>query len=130
MIPIGKRVSAVVAERPTRKTYFSHSVRSISEEACASIPVDAKLSTRVFTRSELDPSYSPRMILCNEPVWPITPGRTIAVAPYPTPPSTALSPNRAFRIKRSDERRVGKACVSKCRSRGSPYHQKKKNQNE
>src|SRR3546814_2001102 len=86
MIPIGKRVSAVVAERPTRKTYFSHSVRSISEEACASIPVDAKLSTRVFTRSELDPSYSPRMILCNEPVWPITPGRTIAVATYPTPP--------------------------------------------
>src|SRR3546814_1894083 len=99
MIPIGKRVSAVVAERPTRKTYFSHSVRSISEEACASIPVDAKLSTRVFTRSELDPSYSPRMILCNEPVWPITPGRTIAVATYPTPPSTALSPKRAFRIQ-------------------------------
>src|SRR3546814_19627603 len=28
---------------------------------------------------------------------------------------------------RSDERRVGKECVSKCRSRWSPYHQKKKN---
>src|SRR3546814_6601067 len=25
-------------------------------------------------------------------------------------------------ILRSDERRVGKACVSKCRSRWSPYH--------
>src|SRR3546814_13497047 len=26
---------------------------------------------------------------------------------------------------RSDERRVGKECVSTCRSRGSPYHEKK-----
>src|SRR3546814_11610242 len=29
-------------------------------------------------------------------------------------------------IARSEERRVGKACVSKCRSRWSPYHYKKK----
>src|SRR3546814_17432584 len=29
--------------------------------------------------------------------------------------------------RRSEERRVGKACVSTCRSRWSPYHQKKKN---
>src|SRR3546814_13521897 len=27
---------------------------------------------------------------------------------------------------RSEERRVGKECVSKCRSRWSPYHEKKK----
>src|SRR3546814_12944925 len=27
---------------------------------------------------------------------------------------------------RSEERRVGKECVSKCRSRWSPYHKKKK----
>src|SRR3546814_16525446 len=128
MIPIGKRVSAVVAERPTRKTYFSHSVRSISEEACASIPVDAKLSTRVFTRSELDPSYSPRMILCKETVWQITPGRTIAVATYHTPHSNALSPKRAFRTKST----IGRAA---CRERvckyvsypGGPYTIKKNN---
>src|SRR3546814_12105351 len=25
-------------------------------------------------------------------------------------------------LRRSEERRVGKACVSTCRSRGSPYH--------
>src|SRR3546814_11121941 len=25
-------------------------------------------------------------------------------------------------VKRSEERRVGQACVSKCQSRGSPYH--------
>src|SRR3546814_18597577 len=29
--------------------------------------------------------------------------------------------------RRSEERRVGNACVSKCRSRWSPYHKKKKN---
>src|SRR3546814_13871149 len=28
--------------------------------------------------------------------------------------------------KRSEERRVGKECVSTCRSRWSPYHKKKK----
>src|SRR3546814_16150982 len=28
---------------------------------------------------------------------------------------------------RSEERRVGKECVSPCRSRWSPYHEKKKN---
>src|SRR3546814_15241722 len=30
--------------------------------------------------------------------------------------------------KRSEERRVGKACVSTCRSRWAPYHLKKKQQ--
>src|SRR3546814_20525037 len=29
---------------------------------------------------------------------------------------------RAFQDKRSEERRVGKECVSTCRSRWSPYH--------
>src|SRR3546814_20231534 len=31
---------------------------------------------------------------------------------------------------RSEERRVGKECVSPCRSRWSPYHLKKKKQNK
>src|SRR3546814_14610738 len=30
-------------------------------------------------------------------------------------------------LGRSEERRVGKECVSTCRSRWSPYHEKKKN---
>src|SRR3546814_14509195 len=30
---------------------------------------------------------------------------------------------------RSEERRVGKECVSTCRSRWSPYHEKKKKEN-
>src|SRR3546814_13724818 len=31
--------------------------------------------------------------------------------------------------KRSEERRVGKECVSTCRSRGSPNHEQQKNRN-
>src|SRR3546814_2717728 len=45
-------------------------------------------------------------------------------------PDNALSENLlglSFLTKlRSEERRVGKECVSTCRSRWSPYHQKKK----
>src|SRR3546814_12673897 len=33
------------------------------------------------------------------------------------------------RLMRSEERRVGKECVSTCRSRWSPYHYKKNKQN-
>src|SRR3546814_13617258 len=33
---------------------------------------------------------------------------------------------QAVVIERSEERRVGKECVSTCRSRWSPYHYKKK----
>src|SRR3546814_16639965 len=36
------------------------------------------------------------------------------------------APELAKRIDRSEERRVGKECVSTCRSRCSPYHSKKK----
>src|SRR3546814_17097786 len=41
-----------------------------------------------------------------------------------SPPSPAPPSRQAWR---SEERRVGKECVSTCRSRWSPYHSKKKN---
>src|SRR3546814_14293586 len=41
--------------------------------------------------------------------------------------SRAAFPSPKFRGARSEERRVGKECVSTCRSRWSPYHEKKKN---
>src|SRR3546814_12064665 len=34
----------------------------------------------------------------------------------------------SVRVRRSEERRVGKECVSTCRSRWSPYHYKKNQQ--
>src|SRR3546814_18542987 len=39
-----------------------------------------------------------------------------------------LAPTRE--LARSEERRVGKECVSTCRSRGSPYTYKKKHNNQ
>src|SRR3546814_19459917 len=48
------------------------------------------------------------------------------------PPATMIQLGRSVRkdpecsLARSEERRVGKECVSTCRSRWSPYHEKKK----
>src|SRR3546814_19838311 len=36
-----------------------------------------------------------------------------------------FNPAKRLRLWRSEERRVGKECVSTCRSRWSPYHSKK-----
>src|SRR3546814_20925411 len=45
-----------------------------------------------------------------------------ARSPSMRPPASRQRPPR----HRSEERRVGKECVRTCRSRGSPYHKKKK----
>src|SRR3546814_1581284 len=39
-----------------------------------------------------------------------------------TAPDPGAVTGAALAIERSEERRVGKECVSTCRSRGSPYH--------
>src|SRR3546814_8046002 len=44
----------------------------------------------------------------------------------PTPEEQAKWDVMLDDLKRSEERRVGKECVSTCRSRWSPYHSKKK----
>src|SRR3546814_20228667 len=41
-----------------------------------------------------------------------------------------IAARASIRQQRSEERRVGKECVSTCRSRWSPYHYKKKKQNK
>src|SRR3546814_13076569 len=50
--------------------------------------------------------------------------RTFQAAMADLAPSTAIE--AWMRAVRSEERRVGKECVSTCRSRGSPEHEKKK----
>src|SRR3546814_17737182 len=42
-------------------------------------------------------------------------------------PGASIEAIRDLAPPRSEERRVGKECVSPCRSRWSPYHEKKKN---
>src|SRR3546814_12791388 len=68
----------------------------------------------------------------NRPRWP--PGQVPQEqglrAASPPPRDRPLSPLRGFTANaseaRSEERRVGKECVSTCRSRWSPYHYKNK----
>src|SRR3546814_2933665 len=69
---------------------------------------------------------------CALPIWsaPTPPAPSAAAAPdhrhAPTaPPPRCRAPRRLLRRVlelRSEERRVGKECVSTCRSRWSPYH--------
>src|SRR3546814_15320527 len=51
----------------------------------------------------------------------VTPGAVPANGTN-VPASIAISVGPCFGFCRSDERRVGKECVSPCRSRWSPYH--------
>src|SRR3546814_15419258 len=44
--------------------------------------------------------------------------------------ATAMAGRAAAGDRRSEERRVGKECVSTCRSRWSPYHEKKNNKTD
>src|SRR3546814_11312575 len=54
------------------------------------------------------------------------PENLLAASPSSRSPETR--PGRYLQAgDRSEERRVGKECVSTCRSRWSPYHYKKKN---
>src|SRR3546814_17261968 len=73
---------------------------------------------------EQDREYPGRVMIaqcgayrCPRPLEPVSPvgisGRTIVLLPKG--------------LERSEERRVGKECVSRCRDRGAPDHLKKKN---
>src|SRR3546814_13424829 len=55
----------------------------------------------------------------------------LAAGTCQTASARSMSSHSAVRISpgRSEERRVGKECVSTCRSRWSPYHEKQNKQN-
>src|SRR3546814_16563041 len=66
-------------------------------------------------------------------LWRLREGITESLArhePYKNDVSVRVSAMPAFlaEAQRSAERRVGKECVRTCRSRGAPYHEKKKKQ--
>src|SRR3546814_16489075 len=80
-----------------------------SSDVCSSDLVSATTST---TRIQ-------KKILKTGRNWPLRTGERSSQG---STNSTAMAPN----MNRSEERRVGKECVSTCRSRWSPYHEKKK----
>src|SRR3546814_15086144 len=79
-------------------------------QTCA-LPISARSTTGSRQKSNATP-------------WsPSTPPSETGSSPAPR----RRSPTRATGTKRSEERRVGKECVSTCRSRWSPNHYKQKN---
>src|SRR3546814_19487865 len=92
-----------------QKTAYEMRISDWSSDVCSSdLP-----SPR--TRRRTDPPRSPR--------WTTAPRRRTR-----DPRPSARTCGRASRPSpRSEERRVGKECVSTCRSRWSPYHEKKNN---
>src|SRR3546814_5436962 len=75
---------------------------------------------------------------CALPIWAVAQGHTVFVVSWVNPdetlkaktfedymmegPLAALDAIERATGERSEERRVGKECVSTCRSRWSPYH--------
>src|SRR3546814_17180498 len=69
------------------------------------------------------PGYA--VILNDQPgdkSWPITSATFILMYKQPADKAASTAALKFFDWARSEERRVGKECVSKCRSRWSPYH--------
>src|SRR3546814_16473077 len=64
-----------------------------------------------------------RCVRCHVPFSRIWTGN--AMGEFTLPRNSKIQPGKHYPA-RSEERRVGKACVSTCRSRRSPYHYKKK----
>src|SRR3546814_20445028 len=90
----------------------------VPEYELGSIRIGARATVRV--RSQAGTSFEGRVALIYPEVGMET--RTTRVRIEIPNPDGALLPNMYAEVERSEERRVGKACVSTCRSRGSPYH--------
>src|SRR3546814_12666595 len=69
-----------------------------------------------FVSTPAREAFSPVRSPAELPRWGGQPGC------YNPSPYFSMRRYNAPRLSRSEERRVGKECVSKCRSRGSPYH--------
>src|SRR3546814_16330671 len=95
-----------------QKTAYEMRISDWSSDVCSS---DLGLSS--FSDPPSAAMRSPRP---DKPLpKPVTPPRPSSETVSCTPPSAVVS-------QRSEERRVGKECVSTCRSRWSQYHKKKK----
>src|SRR3546814_20736821 len=105
-----------------QKTAYEMRIGDWSSDVCSSDLSRRPAVSRHSARRSPDVPPAPR----GGPaaVWP----PDIYLPSYPEP--TAEGRRRAgvgwLSTPRSEERRVGKECVSTCRSRWSPYHSKKK----
>src|SRR3546814_19135013 len=78
-----------------------------------------------------NPPTSPLNLIGKLEGWGIGPATPVAEISIKVSAATGAQLKELLKklpdgMTRSEERRVGKECVSTCRSRGSPYHNKKK----
>src|SRR3546814_9538098 len=105
-----------------QKTAYEMRISDWSSDVCSSDLLGlARLHSALRSRLSRPPIQLPR----DDPIWPPTADQERPLdRPKPNAPlpflyrGSGLSPRPA----RSEERRVGKECVSTCRSRWSPYH--------
>src|SRR3546814_13397022 len=102
-----------------QKTAYEMRISDWSSDVCSSdLPMKRSWPTLKPRpgRTAASPAGQTRSgtISSKKPYWDVSAGR----------PDNRTSTNRMS--TRSEERRVGKECVSTCRSRWSPYHEKKK----
>src|SRR3546814_1579843 len=94
-----------------QKTAYELRISDWSSDVCSS-----DLKVRSIAHPHL---HAPVAIMIVAPFGPAT----LAIMPAPGPPVAApIAAVVMPPVARSEERRVGKECVSTCRSRWSPYH--------
>src|SRR3546814_7146434 len=94
-----------------QKTAYEMRISDWSSDVCSS-----DLSSRYSSKATLplDAKFPPKRRSNRRQA------RSRLLCQRPAPP--LQDPMRPLHIRRSEERRVGKECVSTCRSRWSPYH--------
>src|SRR3546814_3348937 len=101
-----------------QKTAYEMRISDWSSDVCSS---DLMATDSVVSRRMID--HCAAMALCTDRPNAVGDKGSSAAKDCNRPKLRLVSPCREAR---SEERRVGKECVSTCRSRWSPYHYKKK----
>src|SRR3546814_20158474 len=107
-------------------------VQPQQEKGCGEQQADARVEQRDEKLSVHTSTFCPRhrrsSALDNEGLLfgELSHGNAVRRGIQAVPRTTRWTGMRVpLRVRRSEERRVGKECVSTCRSRWSPYHYKK-----
>src|SRR3546814_11965359 len=111
----------------TRRCIRKAEREGVSIEEASPMGFAAEFHTQlidVFSRQGLVPTYSQKRV--QTLIDHVHPSGSLLLLRARAPTGESIAPGIFAGFGRSEERRVGKDCVSRCRSRGLPYHKKKK----